>query len=234
MNPAQINAPGPRLDLVSGRPMVSSLRVAEHFEKNHRDVLKAIGNLVNEIVRERNFALTSGLNSEEMCPAEWAVTNFRETVTEVVMPTGGVRLDPAYLLTRDGFTILAMGFTGRKALAWKIRYIAAFNAMEAALARRREEAAALPELPPVERFMKDWMALWNRQVRAGMDLTLMQDLSDERKRAKAPAADQARYWSLVAAGQTPESLERLWRETDRALYPHGHPAPRAPRRRRRR
>ena len=40
---------------------------------------------------------------------------------------------PEYLMNRDGFTLLAMGFTGKEALQWKLKYIAAFNEMEQAL-----------------------------------------------------------------------------------------------------
>ena len=52
---------------------------------------------------------------------------------------------PAYRLTRDGFAFLAMDFTGKKAAAWKERFLEAFNAMEAALLRqqRQREAARL-------------------------------------------------------------------------------------------
>jgi Rha family phage regulatory protein len=43
---------------------------------------------------------------------------------------------PAFTMTRDGFSLLAMGFTGTKALHWKLRYIEAFNMMEAAIKSR--------------------------------------------------------------------------------------------------
>ncbi|WP_457571838.1 Rha family transcriptional regulator, partial [Desulfovulcanus sp.] len=98
------------VQLVDGRPMVSSLKVAGHFGKQHKDVLKAIKNLeIPEEFRERNFA-----------PSEY----------EVETGIGQSRKYPMYLMTRDGFTLLAMGFTGKKAMEWKIRYIEAFNAME--------------------------------------------------------------------------------------------------------
>ena len=51
----------------------------------------------------------------------------------------GVREYPAYRLTRDGFAFLAMGFTGKKAAAWKERFLEAFNAMEAALLRQQRQ-----------------------------------------------------------------------------------------------
>jgi len=58
------------------------------------------------------------------------------------MPRGGTRAEPAYEMTRDGFTLLAMGFTGKTALAFKVRYIEEFNRMEAAL-----RAPVQPVLP---------------------------------------------------------------------------------------
>jgi len=46
-------------------------------------------------------------------------------------------------MTRDGFTLIVMGFTGKEAMAWKLRYIEAFNAMEAELARKFPTAGTL-------------------------------------------------------------------------------------------
>ena len=54
---------------------------------------------------------------------------------------------PMYLMNRDGFTLLAMGFTGKAALEWKIKYIAAFNAMEQQLSQKQPDLSELsPEL----------------------------------------------------------------------------------------
>lgn len=49
------------------------------------------------------------------------------------MPRDGTRQSRAYDMTRDGFTLLAMGFTGKTALAFKVRYVEEFNRMEAQL-----------------------------------------------------------------------------------------------------
>lgn len=55
---------------------------------------------------------------------------------------------PAYSMTRDGFTLLAMGFTGHKALQWKIKYIEAFNAMEKHIATQGQQL--VPRLADIE------------------------------------------------------------------------------------
>ena len=118
-----------------GQPFTTSRAVAERFGKRHRDVLKAIKNLLADMpdpdYRERNFA---------------------PTIYEVPGPKGAVRKEPEYRLTHDGFALLAMGFTGRDALAWKIAFLQAFNALEAeAVARTTRFAHALDQVRPMLR-----------------------------------------------------------------------------------
>lgn len=92
--------------LVSESLKTTSRIISERFGKNHRDVLRAIRNLeCSEEFNVRNFA-----------PVEYLDTK------------GEARTE--YAITRDGFTFLAMGFTGKEAAAWKERFISAFNAME--------------------------------------------------------------------------------------------------------
>jgi Rha family phage regulatory protein len=123
----------PSIVLSNGQPVTSSLKVAEHFEKQHDDVLRTIRDIIRNMpdsFRDRNFAPTS------------------YTVE------GQNRSYPAFHLTRDGFTLVAMGFTGRKALAWKIRYIQAFNAMEAELKRLAQGAVQPPPSPDAVRGVR--------------------------------------------------------------------------------
>lgn len=96
-----------------GKLTVSSMMVAEHFDKDHKNVLREIRRIITEV--PGNLGDFSGLNFE---PAEY--------IDEQGKPR------PAYDLTRDGFVLLVMGFTGKKAMAWKVKYINAFNAMEKA------------------------------------------------------------------------------------------------------
>ncbi|MGY5438523.1 Rha family transcriptional regulator [Lactiplantibacillus argentoratensis] len=88
------------------KAVTSSLQVAEVFEKNHRDVLKAITNLKKD------------------------VRNFAQMFSETNIPDSYGRDRRAFYMNRDGFTLLAMGFTGDKALKFKLQYIEAFNSME--------------------------------------------------------------------------------------------------------
>lgn len=104
----------PSIAVVDGKPTTLSTDVARHFGKQHYNVMRDINNLRAQL--DADHAL-----------------NFEEMVIEVEIGSGATRKDPAYRLTRDGFTLLAMGFTGKKALAFKLAYIDAFNRMEAEL-----------------------------------------------------------------------------------------------------
>lgn len=92
--------------------LTNSLLVAEKFGKEHSDVLRAIDALVSKM-------------AENQCEGY-----FAETSVDIPQPNGGVRDSRVVIMNRDGFTLLVMGFTGKKALQFKLDYIAAFNAME--------------------------------------------------------------------------------------------------------
>ena len=61
------------------------------------------------------------------------------------------KCQPMYEMTRDGFTILAMGFTGKQAMEWKLKFLAAFNAMEQRIRSMEAPRSSYPELPPYVR-----------------------------------------------------------------------------------
>lgn len=100
-------------DLVTNEMTTSSRIIAEYFGKAHRDVLKTIRAIeCSEEFSLRNFAQRDFDNERGQTYQE-------------------------YIITRDGFTILAMGFTGKKAMSWKEKFLTAFNAMESELIRER-------------------------------------------------------------------------------------------------
>lgn len=96
-----------------GVPVTTSRAVAEQFGKTHAHLLRDIEKLKQDLEQtdegkafsQSNFGLSTGLDSRG-------------------------KEQPVYLLTRDGFTLLAMGFTGAKAMQFKVAYINAFNRME--------------------------------------------------------------------------------------------------------
>lgn len=102
--------------------LTNSLLVAKKFGKEHKHVLDAIRELIQggaETSADPMFVETIYVNEQ----------NRQEY--------------PMFVMNRDGFTLLAMGFTGKKALKFKIDYIAAFNAMEKALKEQRKPLSQL-------------------------------------------------------------------------------------------
>lgn len=106
----------PSLTVVDGIATVNSLEVARHFGKRHDNVLRDIKDLCSQLPDEH-------------------LLNFEEMFRTFQIGQGATTTGLTYNLTRDGFTLLAMGFTGPKALAFKLAYIDAFNRMEAQLSK---------------------------------------------------------------------------------------------------
>lgn len=101
------------VEIDNGKMFTTSLIVAQAFDKEHKNVLRDIESLE--------------------CSPEFHQLNFEPMVYTAEIGSGARREFPAYRLTRDGFSFLAMGFTGKKAAAWKEKFLMAFNAMEEAL-----------------------------------------------------------------------------------------------------
>lgn len=96
-----------------GHLVVTSRQISDDFEKEHRNVVRDIETLIANIGGAQNCA-------DLFIEAEYQHPQNKQFYKE-------------YLLTRDGFSLLVMGFTGSKALEWKLKYIEAFNKMEQAL-----------------------------------------------------------------------------------------------------
>lgn len=94
---------------VENEQMITDSRnVSDVFNKQHRHILRDIENLKKD------------------------VSNFGQMFFESTMPDSYGREQKVYFMNRDGFTLLAMGFTGSEAMKWKLKYIEAFNALEKA------------------------------------------------------------------------------------------------------
>ena len=105
---------------IDGELVVTSRQIAEDFDKRHADVIEKI----EELIKTENSVMTM----------------FIETSYKA----GTGKSYKVYLITRDGFSLLVMGFTGLKALQWKLKYIEAFNKMEHALKEPQKQ------LTPIE------------------------------------------------------------------------------------
>lgn len=98
--------------------VVSSRIIAERFEKRHDNIIRDIKSLL------------CGLLKIEETPSKYFMKSS-------YIDSQNGQTYPEFLCTRDGFSLLAMGFTGEKALVWKVKYIDAFNQMEAAIRERQ-------------------------------------------------------------------------------------------------
>lgn len=105
------------MDLVKMRgknAVCDSLDVAEHFGKRHDNVIRLIDNLLKIEGVKQTFVVSKYVDSK-----------------------GEQR--KRYYMNRDGFSLLVMGFTGKEAIEWKLKYIEAFNRMEQLLAQKQTE-----------------------------------------------------------------------------------------------
>lgn len=112
------------VEIKNNIPVTTSLIVSEKFGKEHKNVLQKIESVVSDM----------------------GMLNFQPTPlfekSEYQSEQNG-QYYSVYYMDRDAFTLLVMGFTGKKALEWKLKYIAAFNAMEEKL--RSASATPLPD-----------------------------------------------------------------------------------------
>ena len=94
----------------SNQPLTNSKLVAEVFGKEHRNVVRDIKNLIE-----------GGVLKNEQTPMFEETTYINEQNKQSY---------PMFIMNQDGFTLLAMGFNGKKAMEFKLKYIEAFNAMK--------------------------------------------------------------------------------------------------------
>ena len=129
----------------NNQAVVSSRQVAENFGKQHKDVLESIRGIL---------------------AAENSATKFfRESTFE-----NRGKHYPEYIMNRDGFSLLVMGFTGKEAMTWKIRYIQAFNEMEAKI---RENTLIMPNFNNPAEAARAWAKEYEEKQKALAQVTEM-------------------------------------------------------------
>ncbi len=132
----------------SNQPLTNSKLVAEVFEKEHKHVREAINKL-----------LTTAENS-----------TVRQMFSESTYLNEQNKEQPMFIMNQDGFTLLAMGFNGKKAMEFKLKYIEAFNAMKRQIEQSKPSVPqtyleALKSLVKSEEE-KQQLALENKQQQA--------------------------------------------------------------------
>lgn len=108
LNLFENNSENSLVEIIGNKIVVSSRQVAEKFEKNHFDVLRTL------------TAKLQSVNGNRLAQHFFKTAYKDDSGKSNLM----------YLMDRDGFSFLAMGFTGEKADTWKLDFIDAFNAME--------------------------------------------------------------------------------------------------------
>ena len=178
MSQAQLipEAFSPSVSLHSGRPATTSLEVAKFFGKQHQHVMRSIDDLRSNT------------------PESFSASNFGRA--EYSDEQGKPR--PMFILYRDGFMLLVMGYTGKKALAMKLAYIEAFNRMEEELARQNRPTSddftgtlsitpsTTEDRKPLRALVGSWAqvsglpfaACWN-QLKAAFNLANIKELPQE-------------------------------------------------------
>ena len=176
----------PLVELDRGEVWTTSLLVANKFGKRHADVLRAVEKLeCSPEFSERNFALTSA---------------------EVAQPNGGFRAVPMYRITRDGFSFLAMGFTGRAAAAWKEAFIAAFGKMERELRRLT-----------VQKLLPDWQEARQLGKTNRRDLTDAVQALCDRAHERGDSTTPLHLWMTAATRTVTAALFQTAGESIKAI-----------------
>lgn len=169
------------------KAVTSSLQIAQVFSKEHRHVITSIRELLNTA---ENSAL------------------LKMFVESTYVASNG-KSNPMYIINRDGFTLLAMGFTGKKALQFKLAYIAAFNKMEEYLknqltqpAKHNPRKRIATDLP-----QKDVLQLNILALQFGFDsiYQLLQILVYNF--IQYPHSKKEQNWRMMVASQSKEIVE---------------------------
>lgn len=127
------------VEIKNNQVVVDSRSVAKNFNKEHRNVVRDIENLVRKDV----------LKIEHM-------------FQQVELPDSYGRMQKSYYMNRDGFSLLVMGFTGKEAIEWKLKYIEAFNEME----KKLKNPLALPNFSNPAEAARAWADQFEKRKQA--------------------------------------------------------------------
>ena len=127
------------VSIKNNQVVVDSRSVAKNFNKEHRNVVRDIENLIQKDV----------LKIEHM-------------FQQVEIPDSYGRKQKTYYMNRDGFSLLVMGFTGAEAIEWKLKYIEAFNSME----KKLKNPLALPNFSNPAEAARAWADEFEKRKQA--------------------------------------------------------------------
>lgn len=139
--------------LENEQALTTSRIIAESFEKTHSEIIYAIEGRVGSDGRVRNNGLIDQLemNGKSQVSKMFIKSDYKDSAS---------RTQREYLVTKDGFTLLAMGLTGEKALEFKLKYIEAFNQME----KQLQEIYHISETALTNNIMSDIIPMLNNEI----------------------------------------------------------------------
>ncbi|MCW5959292.1 MAG: Rha family transcriptional regulator [Pyrinomonadaceae bacterium] len=161
----------PKLTVKNGNVYATSIDIAKYFQRGHREVLRAIRNILQHLSEE-----FLRLNFQPVYGAK-----LHHKRTEI------------YQLTKDGFAMIALGFTGEKAIKFREAYITAFNEMEAKLRAREFHTAQDRQLKLFPEF--------NRAVSESRPAMPLRFAYEQTVRRGIPAPVPKTLRRMVAAGE---------------------------------
>lgn len=181
--------------------VTTSLSVAENFSKQHKNVLRDIESLQEDVL------------------------NFEQMFQEGSEPDSYGRPRKIYYMNRDGFTLLAMGFTGKEALQFKLKYIEAFNIMEEEMEKQKviplsKDQALVTVLRTTANLMEDTESIKAEQhemrklitkIDEKVETQITLDYGEQRRLQKAVAT---RVYELE---EDPSIRPKLFREIYREI-----------------
>lgn len=193
MNSITPFTPSEIISLHHGQPVTTSLKVAEVFGKQHKNVIQKIEALD--------------------CPLEFMSANFSAHVEN--QQVGTSRRDmKCYEMTKDGFMLLVMGFTGKPAMATKIAFINAFNWMAEQLTAQRPQPS--PGLTDDELRTLSWC--WraaDRMLDAAKTVYPLLQVAEHR--------EAGRYYSIIHEyPYTLNQARKILADRTRHIQPNTH------------
>ncbi|HHI9557786.1 TPA: Rha family transcriptional regulator [Campylobacter coli] len=196
--PVIINNVEVNLNIKENKVFINSLDLAKVFNKNHRHILQTTKNQPQNDFTESNFILST----------------YKDKKGE---------LRPCYNLTRDGFSLLVMGFTGEKAYKWKVEFIKAFNEMEKRLKNLEQEKMqklAFHQSLGYKSQLKQQKEHYENKIKAlQYDLEKKKELSFKRKLSKEELLELrkilARDYGMICIKEWEMSLvaEKIGKDT---------------------
>ncbi|ECO3537771.1 Rha family transcriptional regulator [Campylobacter coli] len=193
-----INNVNVAFEVVGDEIFANSLQIAEVFEKDHSNVLKAIDKLPNDEFKSSNFKYDSYFDKK---------SEQRRMIN----------------LTRDAFSLLVMGFTGEKAYKWKIEFIKAFNEMEKRLRNieyEKHDKLAFRQSLGYKSQLKQQKEKYENKIKAlKYDLEHKKELSFKRKLSKEELLELrkilARDYGMICIKEWEMSLvaEKIGKDT---------------------